>query len=420
LTGASIEVTDFQPQGAGDSVPEGWRVVRLGDIARISLGRTPARDRADYWSPPAVNWVSIGDLNGGQVSHTKEQISKKAHDEVFGGGLVPPGTLLLSFKLTIGKVGILSGPAVHNEAIASLELSDRAVDRDFLFYELQAFDYSRYVDTYVKGKTLNKDKLTKLPLPLPPLHEQSSIARALRQIDESVTAVGEVVSGARKLKIALRRKLFADLRADRAVEWRPLSELLREPLRNGHSAARDVNGSVRTLTLTAVTLNDFSDANTKLTAADPARVADLWLQPNDILIERANTKEMVGLAAMFEGDSGFAIYPDLMIRVRVDKARVISKFVAEFLLTDEARDYFRRNASGAAGNMPKISQGTIERLQIPLPSLEAQKRIAFSLSSVDRKLNAELRSRVELVALRDTLRAELLGGVRRFTTEHAP
>lgn len=420
MTGASIEVTDFQQQGARDSVPEGWRVARLGDIARISLGRTPARNRADYWSPPAVDWVSIGDLNGGQISHTKEQISKRAHDEVFGGGLVPPGTLLLSFKLTIGKVGILSGPAVHNEAIASLDLSDRAVDRDFLFYELQSFDYSRYVDTYVKGKTLNKDKLTKLPLPLPPLHEQSSIARALRQIDRSVTAVGEVVSGARKLKIALRRKLFADLRADGAVEWRPLSELLREPLRNGHSAPPAVDGSVRTLTLTAVTLDDFSDANTKMTAADPARVADLWLQPDDILIERANTKEMVGLAAMFGGESGFAIYPDLMIRVRVDKARAISKFVAEFLLTDEARDYFRRNASGAAGNMPKISQGTIERLQIPLPGLEAQRRIAISLSSADRKLNAELRSRVELIALRDTLRAELLRGVRRFTTEHPP
>jgi type I restriction enzyme S subunit len=74
---------------------------------------------------------------------------------------------------------------------------------------------------------------------------------------------------------------------------------------------------VRTLTLTAVTNGVFGPENAKITTADSARVADLWLEPGDILVQRSNTPELVGTTRRFPGPSGFAIFPDLMIRVRV-------------------------------------------------------------------------------------------------------
>jgi len=86
---------------------------------------------------------------------------------------------LLSFKLSIGKVGILAMDAVHNEAIVSVAEHTDTVQRDYLFYALLRADYDRMLDTYLKGKTLSKDKLLRLPLPVPPLAEQREIAAAL-------------------------------------------------------------------------------------------------------------------------------------------------------------------------------------------------------------------------------------------------
>src|ERR1041385_4409592 len=97
-----------------------------------------------------------------------------------------------------------------------------------------------------------------------------------------------------------------------------LSCLLREPLRNGHSAKRSPNSNgVRTLTLTAVTKGDFSEENTKITIASLEHIGDLWLCPGDILIERSNTPELVGTARLYNGPEKYAIFPDLLLRARV-------------------------------------------------------------------------------------------------------
>lgn len=169
-----------------------------------------------------------------------------------------------------------------------------------------------------------------------------------------------------------------------------LNDLLRERLRNGHSArASNSKEGIRTLTLTAVTKNDFSITNTKITIADPAYVKDLWLEPGDIFIERANTPEYVGLAAMYEGPTDFAIYPDLMVRVRLRVDYVDPIFLVEFLLTEQCRSYFRRNAASTTGNMPKIDHGVIERTIVPMPKyLSEQQFIANIFKACDTKIAA--------------------------------
>lgn len=161
--------------------------------------------------------------------------------------------------------------------------------------------------------------------------------------------------------------------------WAPMSALLSEPLRNGHSA-REAKGAtgIRTLTLSAVTEADFGVRNTKLTVAEPGKVADLWLRPGDIFVERSNTPELVGLAALYKGEASFAVFPDLLVRVRCTK-HVMPEFIEAVLLSSRSRSYFQKAAKGIAGSMPKISQGTIEGLAVPLPPLAEQQRIVDQL-----------------------------------------
>jgi type I restriction enzyme S subunit len=108
------------PEGFHDTalgaLPSTWKVAPLGNAAEIDLGRTPRRKDVDkYWTDGVIPWVTISDLNNSIVYETEEGVSRKALEEVFNELLVPKGSLLLSFKLTIGKVGILGIDAVHND-----------------------------------------------------------------------------------------------------------------------------------------------------------------------------------------------------------------------------------------------------------------------------------------------------------------
>ena len=161
--------------------------------------------------------------------------------------------------------------------------------------------------------------------------------------------------------------------------WATIESLLREPLRNGHSAkaTSDPDG-IRTLTLTAVTEGDFSTQNTKITSADPQRVADLWLEPGDLLVERSNTVELVGSTALFDGSSRFAIFPDLMIRVRLLDG-ILPKWTESVLRSQPVRRHFQLTAQGIAGSMPKISQSVVATLPVPVPPCAEQQNIVDAL-----------------------------------------
>lgn len=174
--------------------------------------------------------------------------------------------------------------------------------------------------------------------------------------------------------------------------WATLDALLRSPMRNGHSARESLDGrGIRTLTLTAVTAGDFSIDNTKVTGADPRVVDDLWLEPEDILVERSNTPELVGTTCMYRGPAGFSIFPDLLIRVRTTK-QVSADFVEIALMSPFSREYFTKRAQGIAGSMPKVSQDVVGAIPVPLPPAAEAVRIALESArclSVGKELAAQ-------------------------------
>lgn len=225
--------------------------------------------------------------------------------------------------------------------------------------------------------------LRDLTLPLPPIAEQHRIVAAIEEhltkLDAAAAALERARANARQYRAALLSTLL-DGETLNAYQPERLGDLLAEPLRNGHSAKKAAGTGVRTLTLTAVTERDFSDKNTKLTEADATRVDDLWLRPGDIFVERGNTPELVGTAALYDGPERYAIFPDLLIRVRVCD-RLLPRYLDYVLRTHRARTHFRSRAQGIAGSMPKIDQTVVASLPIRVPPLDKQFAVLDELDS---------------------------------------
>ena len=164
--------------------------------------------------------------------------------------------------------------------------------------------------------------------------------------------------------------------------WASLGQAIIAGPRNGlspRSSARE--DAPRAVTLTATTSGVFDGSHFKRVEADIGPNSEYWLQPNDLLFQRGNTPEYVGMAAIYDGPPGEFLFPDLMIRVRLS-LEVSLRFVHLFCISPAARSYFSENAVGAQKTMPKINQAILRALPIPLPPLAEQHRIVAKVDEL--------------------------------------
>lgn len=165
-------------------IPESWIWVRFGNLVNYTMGKTPPRAEPEWWGTD-IPWVSIADMpESGHICETKESVTSAALDKKFGNKISPAGTLLMSFKLTVGRVSILDIDAVHNEAIISIFpfVDDDSTEKMYLFYVLPFVSQFGESKNAIKGKTLNDTSISNLLIPLPPLAEQKRIVAKIEEL----------------------------------------------------------------------------------------------------------------------------------------------------------------------------------------------------------------------------------------------
>ena len=169
-------------------IPENWEWTRLSSIVRMTIGKTPPRGEQSYWNNGIYPWVSISDMyEGGITSETKEKVSEYAANNLFSA-ISPKGSLLMSFKLTVGRTTILGIDAYHNEAIITIfpYLSNDNIMKMYLFKLLPILSTNGDSKDAIKGKTLNSKSLANLLIPLPPLQEQQRIVAQIERLFEQL------------------------------------------------------------------------------------------------------------------------------------------------------------------------------------------------------------------------------------------
>ena len=163
-------------------------MAKLGDVFNLQMGKTPARANLAYWTGGTNEWVSIADLSSYEkyVEGTKEKITDLAVQES-GIKKIPANTVIMSFKLSLGKTAITKTPAYTNEAImAFLPSGKYDVCPDYFFYLFSGKDWSEGTNRAVMGATLNKATLRNIEIDVPPLDEQRRIAAILDKVTDLI------------------------------------------------------------------------------------------------------------------------------------------------------------------------------------------------------------------------------------------
>ena len=151
-------------------IPKNWDYKTLDEISDVAIGKTPPRKETCWFSDKdGIKWVSIKDLgnSGTYIFETSEYLTEEAIDK-FNVKLIPKDTVILSFKLTVGRLGITTEDMVTNEAIAHFKLGiDSIISKEYLYLYLRNFNYDELGSTSSIAKAINSKIVKKIPVLIP-------------------------------------------------------------------------------------------------------------------------------------------------------------------------------------------------------------------------------------------------------------
>jgi type I restriction enzyme S subunit len=390
---------------------KGWQTKKLGELCEIELGKTPARANASFWDEKRETgnvWLSIADLLKAEdnvVVDSKEYVSDKGAAIC---KLVPKGTLLVSFKLTLGRLAFAGRDLFTNEAIAALTIfNEREISKEFLFYCLTFFDWVKAAenDVKLKGMTLNKAKLKVMPVSFPPLAEQQRIVGLL---DEAFEGLANAKANAQK-NLQNARALFEShlqsVFTQRGPGWEQKTlEEVATTFGRGKSKHRPRNepklyggkypfiqtGDIRNadhfVTEYSQTYSEAGLAQSKL-----------WPKGTICITIAANIAETAIL--------GFdACFPDSVIGVVANPEEAEVGFIEYLLQSFKARI----QALGKGSAQANINMGTFENERFPFPPVAEQRIIVAKLDALSEETTRLARLYEQKLAALEALKKSLL------------
>ncbi|HEG4759179.1 TPA: restriction endonuclease subunit S [Campylobacter coli] len=368
------------------NLPQGWEVKKLGDIAEIQIGKTPSRNNIDFFQGENI-WLSIRDLKSKFVSSSSEKISNEAISKT-NMKVVPKGTLLMSFKLTLGKTAFAECDLYTNEAIAAIFIKNKNINKYFLDYVLKFTDLEKYVDNAVKGKTLNKQKLKQIEILLPKnIKEQERIVGILDEnfakIDESIKILEQDLLNLDELMQSALQKAFNPLKDNvkenyklpQSWEWKSLGEIGEiitgtTPSKNNPNFYGNEYPLFKPSDLNGDIIIKYASDNLSKLGFDNARNL-----PKDTILVVC-----IGASIGKVGLSGVNGSCNQQINAIIPNSAFTSKYLFFVCLSNYFQTILKKNASQTT--LPIINKTEFSKLQIPLPPLKEQEQIASHLDEL--------------------------------------
>lgn len=391
-------------------------MARLGDIFTLQMGKTPSRSNNDYWNNGDNQWVSIADLSTYEkyVGDTKETISDLAVEES-RIKVVPANTVIMSFKLSIGKTAITSTPIFTNEAImAFIPTGAYEVLSEYIYYLFSDKDWSDGSNKAVMGVTLNKATLQEVEIDIPDMDQQKAVVKDLNAISDLISKRQEQLSQLDELIKARFIEMFGD------------------PLINDKGWKVDTLGDYMTL------LTDFSanggyellDSNVTMydepNYAVMVRTTDLEAGDfyNGVKYIDEKAYELLAKSKLFGGElimNKIGSAGKIYVMPKIDKPaslgrnafmfrfdeRINLTFLYKLLTSDYGTNEIQQYVRGAVTKT--ITKESTRSIRIIVPPIEKQEEYAKFIEQTD-KLKAEVKQSLkELETLKKALMQKYFG-----------
>ena len=388
-------------------------MARLDEIFDLQMGKTPSRNNQKYWTDGQYDWISIADLSTYQkyAEATKEKISDSAVQES-GIKAVPANTVIMSFKLSLGKTAITQKPVYTNEAImAFIPTGKYSVLPDFFYYLFSARDWTKGTNRAVMGTTLNKATLSGVSIDVPPLDEQRRIAVTLDKITELIAKRRQQLD---KLDELVKAR-FVEMFGDPVINPNELPSVSLSNLANivsGITKGRKINGEelfeVPYMAVSNVKSGYIDWTTVKTIEATKSEIEQYRLKPFDVLMTEGGDPDKLGRGAIIQNPPEDCIHQNHIFRVRVDSSRLLPQYLEEYLQHPKAKKYFLGCAKQTTG-IASINMTQLRNLPVLLPSLEQQKKFSDFVEKTDKIKSTISCSLEKLEMLKKALMQEYFG-----------
>jgi type I restriction enzyme, S subunit len=353
-------------------------------------------------------------LEGRNISTTKEQITESGIQDA-NMRLVPKGSLLLSFKLSIGKVSIAQVPLYTNEAIAALPIKNpERLLPEYLYWCLKAIDLTTGQDRAAMGLTLNKAKLAQVSMPLPPIADQRRIAVILDQADALRVKRREALAQLNNLTQSIFIEMFGDVEGN---GW-PISSVAdiadagKGSIRTGPFGSQllhseFVDDGVVVLGIDNAVRNEFRWGERRFISPEKYQELKRYtVLPGDVLITIMGT---CGRCAVVPADIPVAINTKHICCITLDAEKCLPSFLhSYFLMHPMARKYLVQTAKGAI--MDGLNMGIIKAMPVPLVPMNLQHEFEARLKALQKTKSANSGAATELDTLFTSLQHRAFQG----------
>ena len=372
--------------------------VKLGEVCEIRIGKTPNRSQTLYWGGD-YPWLSISDMKGKILCTTKEKITQEAVQKE-KMQIVSKGTVVMSFKLSIGKVGILAENMYTNEAIANFVVkNNKMLFNEYLYYALQGINFDSLTDRAVMGKTLNKAKLNNLSIVYNEPFMQQQIVLRLDGVNKLIESRKQQLSELSKLVKSRFNEMFGSKKFDKVS----ISELVDDRIETAKKIF-DQHDTIKYIDISSIDNKNYKMTGFQEYMLDqaPSR-AQQHIRKGDIVVStvRPNLKNI----AMTELDdenlvasSGFCVLRAL---------KCLPEYLFAIICSDRFTNKMANIVTGA--NYPAIKSSDIMNYIVPLPPIQLQNEFADFVAQVDKSQLAIQKSLEELETLKKSLMQEYFG-----------
>ncbi|MDR3293668.1 MAG: restriction endonuclease subunit S [Clostridiales bacterium] len=368
-----------------------YPIKKLGEIVDFDLGKTPPRHEMQYWIDGSYSWVSIADMvENGVVESTKEKVSEIAYTQIFNKKLIPKVTLIMSFKLTIGRVSILGLDAFHNEAVISI-YPHKEVLQDFLFIFLPLLTKSGKKKDAIKGATLNSKSLKDLQIPLPPLAEQAHMVERFKALEpliaeyaklEREREYNDVNLPSQLKKSILQSAITGELTNADISKWKEckLGEIAE--VKGGKRLPAGRQLSIEKTEKIYIRITDMgnqtiSNANLRYVPQDIIPlIKNYTISKDDLYLTIAGSIGQVGVIPNEFDNMNLTENAVKLTNIKADK-----EYLLIALRAGQIQEQFNEFTNKVG--QPKLAIKRIEQVIIPLPPLDEQKRVVVKVKEYE-------------------------------------